>query len=207
MAAALNILAEEGYVGFSVTRVAARAGVSNGALEHYFRTRNELFAAATRYTMERAIKHARLLAGTAARSPNPIAKFLSDSEHFFFTPVFSAMMEVVIATRSDRALAKLINPIVQDARNVLNGIWTDTLHAAGYPQGAAQRFVELTHYLMRGMFVVSNWLPYTIDRSAVMRQWLALAPAALGAAPRAKRIPRRVPGRRKPPSARRTASR
>ena len=53
------------------------------------------------------------------------------------------MIEIMIAARSDRALARTVHPIVQDARNVLNGIWIDTLDAAGYPRKGAQRFIEL----------------------------------------------------------------
>ena len=94
-----------------------------------------------------------------------MAKFLADSEHFFFQPVFRAMIEIMIAARSDRALARIVNPIVLDARQVLNGIWIDTLGAAGYPRDNAQRFIELTHYLLRGVFLVANWLPYKIDRA------------------------------------------
>ncbi|MGP0094758.1 MAG: TetR family transcriptional regulator [Xanthobacteraceae bacterium] len=36
MSAALRILSDDGYAGFSASRVAARAGVSRGAQEHYF---------------------------------------------------------------------------------------------------------------------------------------------------------------------------
>lgn len=179
LSAALRILSGDGYAGFSASRVAARAGVSRGALEHYFPTKNELIAAATRHTMQLAIAHARSLARTATASPDPIAKFLSDSEHFFFRPVFRAMIEIMIAARSDRSLARIINPIVQDARRVLNGIWTDTLDAAGYPRENAQRFIELTHYLMRGLFLVGNWLPYQIDRAEVVDTWRQIAPRIL----------------------------
>jgi len=36
LSAAVGLLAEHGYAGFSASRVAARAGVSRGAQEHYF---------------------------------------------------------------------------------------------------------------------------------------------------------------------------
>ena len=62
------------------------AGVSRGAQEHYFPKKNDLIAAATRYAMREAVEHARSLARSATRSQDPIAKFLKDSEHFFFTP-------------------------------------------------------------------------------------------------------------------------
>jgi AcrR family transcriptional regulator len=198
LSAALRILSEEGYAGFSASRVAARAGVSRGAQEHYFPKKNDLIAAATRHTMQLAIEHARSLAQRASASSDPIEKFLSDSEHFFFRPVFRAMIEVMIAARADRSLARAINPIVQDARHVLNGIWTDTLDAAGYPREDAQRFVELTHYLMRGLFVVTTWLPYQVDRGQVMDVWQQLAPKILEFVPTRRPRARQAPSRSRP---------
>ena len=47
LSAAIDLLAEHGYAGFSASRVAARAGVSRGAQEHYFPKKNDLIAAAT----------------------------------------------------------------------------------------------------------------------------------------------------------------
>jgi AcrR family transcriptional regulator len=199
LSAALRILSQEGYAAFSASRVAVRAGVSRGALEHYFPKKNDLIAAATRHTMRLAVDHARSLARTATTSSDPIAKFLSDSEHFFFRPVFRAMIEIMIAARSDRSLARIVNPIVQDARRVLNGIWTDTLDAAGYPRENAQRFIELTHYLMRGLFLVTNWLPYQIDRAVVVDIWQRLAPKVLEFdRPNRRRSARRAPSRTSP---------
>jgi AcrR family transcriptional regulator len=202
LSASIQILTEDGYAGFSASRVAARAGVSRGAQEHYFPTKNDLIAAATRHAMREAVEHAQLLARTATRSSDPIAKFLMDSEHFFFKPSYGAMIEIMIAARSDRALARIVNPIVQDARHVLNGIWTDTLDAAGFPRENAQQFIELSHYLLRGLFLVSNWLPYKIDRATVIEAWRRLAPTVLqlgrpdlrrGRRPPARPRPRRAP--------------
>jgi AcrR family transcriptional regulator len=179
LSAAIRILSEDGYAEFSASRVAARAGVSRGALEHYFPKRNDLIAAVTKHTMREAIEHARSLARASTGSSDPIGRFLKDSEHFFFKPIYRAMIEIMIAARSDRELARVIHPIAKDARHVLNGIWADTLDAAGYPRENAQRFIELTHYLVRGLFLVTNWLPYRIDRAGVLQMWQQLAPKIL----------------------------
>src|SRR5258705_2551025 len=130
LSASIDLLAENGYAGFSASRVARRAGVSRGAQEHYFPKKNDLIAAATQHAMREAVEHARSLARPATGAADPVAKFLTDSEHFFFRPVYRAMIEIMIAARSDRALARILNPVVLDARQTLNGIWIDTLGAA-----------------------------------------------------------------------------
>ena len=81
--AALDILAEEGYARFTTTAVAARAGVSRGAQENYFRTKTDLIAAATRYAMDSATAHAAKSARVARRAADPLQLFLDDSRVFF----------------------------------------------------------------------------------------------------------------------------
>ncbi len=105
LSASIQVLIEDGYARFSASRVAARAGISRGAQEHYFPKKKDLIAAATRHAMREAVAHAQFLARTAIPSDDPIEKFLMDSEHFFFRPTFRAMTEIMIAARSDRALA------------------------------------------------------------------------------------------------------
>ena len=89
------------------------------------------------------------------------------------------MIEIILAARSDTTLSRVCFPIVEDARLVLNNIWIDTLRSAGYPRRNAQRFVELTHYLLRGIVLVSAWLPYEVDRRSLVDAWRRLAPATL----------------------------
>ena len=177
LAAAFDVLIDDGYANFSSGRVAARAGVSRGAIERYFPTKNDLLIAVTDHAMERAVAHAERLA--ARKGKRTIEQFLLDSEHFFFSPVYRAMMELAIAAASDAALARPYRPIVVRARRRLNQIWLDCLGAAGFPRHSAEDFILLTHYLLRGVFLVSNWLPYNPNRRAVLKTWLALAPAIL----------------------------
>ena len=73
LSASISLLAKHGYAGFSASRVAAEAGVSRGALEHYFPKKNDLIAAATGYAMREAVE--RLVGqingefGTAGHTP------------------------------------------------------------------------------------------------------------------------------------------
>ncbi len=179
LAAALDVLVADGYANFRAARVAARAGVSRGALERYFPTKNDLLVAVTQHAMDAAVAHAEQLAGRGG--VRTVERFLLDSEHFFFSPVFRAMLELAIAAASDPALARRHSPIVIRARRRLNRIWLDSLAAAGFPRASAARFILLTHYLLRGVFVVSTWLPYQTNRRAVTKMWSELAPAVLEA--------------------------
>src|ERR1700730_8526559 len=75
LSASIGLLAEKGYAGFSASRVAARAGVSRGAQEHYFPRKNDLIAAATQQAMREAVAHARSLAHSATHQLIPWRNF------------------------------------------------------------------------------------------------------------------------------------
>ncbi len=129
LSAALDVLIADGYANFSASRVAARAGVSRGALERYFPTKNALLVAATQHAMDAAVAHAeRLASGGGQRT---VEQFLIDSEHFFFGPLYRAMLELAIAAASDTALAKPHRPIVARARKSLNRIWLEKSQRGG----------------------------------------------------------------------------
>lgn len=72
--AAVSCLAERGWSGSTVAVVAERAGVSRGAAQHHFRTREDLFTAAVEHVAEKrqnAVKAVAHNLPPAAPSPAP----------------------------------------------------------------------------------------------------------------------------------------
>ncbi|MFD8817668.1 TetR/AcrR family transcriptional regulator, partial [Streptomyces sp. NPDC059627] len=69
--AAVACLAEHGWTGSTVAVVAERAGVSRGAAQHHFPTREDLFTAAVEYVAEERSTALRALfpQGAAAGGP------------------------------------------------------------------------------------------------------------------------------------------
>jgi AcrR family transcriptional regulator len=78
LAAAVACLAEHGWAGSTVSVVAERAGVSRGAAQHHFPTREDLFTAAVEYVAEERSQALRALPGqdraavVAARNRGPV---------------------------------------------------------------------------------------------------------------------------------------
>lgn len=169
--AAMTILIEDGYEKFTTTRVAKAAGVSRGAQENYFRTKNDLIVAATRYTLSRAAEEARALASRNARSADPIAAFLANSKSFCFSPTYLALMEMVTVARRNPELAKVNTPVVREFRNVLDTIWIDALCEVGYERRSVESFVKATHYLLRGMAFASAWQSRKSEYPAILEDW------------------------------------
>ena len=173
--AALDILAEEGYARFTTTGVAARAGVSRGAQENYFRTKTDLIAAATRYAMDSATAHAAKSARVARSAADPLQLFLDDSRVFFLSRSYRAMVELALAGRSEPALARIHRAAFVKFRKDLDRVWIHTLVDAGLPRPLVEEFVELSVYLLRGMALTELILPQRLSPTAMMRKWHALA--------------------------------
>jgi len=173
--AALDILAEEGYARLTTTAVAARAGVSRGAQENYFRTKTDLIAAATRYAMDSATAHAAKSAQAARSAPDPLQLFLDDSRAFFLSRSYRAMVELALAGRSEPTLARIHRAAFVKFRKDLDRVWIRTLVDAGLPRPLVEEFVELSVYLLRGIALTELILPQRMAPAAVMRKWRALA--------------------------------
>jgi AcrR family transcriptional regulator len=173
--AALAILAEQGYGRFTTTAVAARAGVSRGAQENYFRTKTDLIAAATSYAMDSATAHASKSAQAARTASDPLQLFLDDSRVFFLSRSYRAMIELALAGRNEPALSRIHRAAFLKFRKDLDRVWTRTLCERGLPRPLVEEFVELSVYLLRGLALTELILPQRMSPAAVMRKWHALA--------------------------------
>jgi AcrR family transcriptional regulator len=182
--AVLDILAEDGYARLTTTSVAARAGVSRGAQENYFRTKTDLIAAATSYAMDAASRQAVKSAGEARASTDPLEAFLADGRAFFLSRTYRAMVELALAGRSDRALSRIHRNAFVTFRRDLDKVWIGTLCDAGFPRAVVEEFVELTVYLLRGMALTEIILPQRLAPGPLMRKWHALAARTLAASGR-----------------------
>jgi AcrR family transcriptional regulator len=169
--AAMTVLIEDGYQNFTASRVAKVAGVSRGAQENYFRTKNELIVAATRYTLARAADEARALAARDAGAVDPIETFLENSKSFYFSPTYLALMEIITVARRNPSLAKVNTPVVRDFRLAVEAIWIDALCAVGYRRRNVQSVVKIAHYVLRGMALASVWQPRKAEFPELLEAW------------------------------------
>jgi AcrR family transcriptional regulator len=169
--ATLEVLIRDGYEGFTTSRVAQTAGVSRGAQENYYRTKDELILAATQHALSQANEHAQALASGATHSKDPVTKFLADSESFFFGRNYLALLEIIVVARHRPVLSQTNTPVVRKFRNLLNAIWIDALCEAGYERAGVETFIKMTHYLLRGMALTSLWQPQKSEYRALLTEW------------------------------------
>jgi AcrR family transcriptional regulator len=103
--AAIDCLAEKGYAGTTIRRIAERAGVTRGAVEHHFASKAELLGATTRHIRTKAAEQ--LLAEEWAIVPSieQRSEQLLDRMWDLYTgPLFEAALELLVAARTDGEL-------------------------------------------------------------------------------------------------------
>ncbi|MEU9286356.1 TetR/AcrR family transcriptional regulator [Streptomyces sp. NPDC048275] len=101
LAAAVACLAEHGWAGSTVSVVAERAGVSRGAAQHHFPTREDLFTAAVEYVAEERSTALRALFPEGAADRRAVVAALVD---LYTGPLFRAALHLWVAASNEDQL-------------------------------------------------------------------------------------------------------
>jgi AcrR family transcriptional regulator len=181
LTAAIDILADRGYAHFTTTAVATKAGVSRGAQENYFPTKTDLIAAATAHAMDEAIRQAMLAAERGSKAKDPLPAFIEHNSAFFGSRTYLAMIELALAGRDSKPLLRIHRDAFARFRKQHDKVWIDALCAAGFARDRAEKFVELTIYLLRGMSLTTLILPQPVPTKNLLARWQAMAAELLDA--------------------------
>lgn len=191
MRAAIALLVERGYAGFSTIAVASRAGVSRGARENYYKTKYDLIEAAWQAALTRAETKAKLLADNILVSVDPIEDFLTSSASFFLGEDYLAMLELAMAARTDARVERMFHTLFRENRKRHDRVWIDAFARAGYAKADVARFIAVANCMFRGAALMAAFgLPKARYR-AVVGELRGIAEMYLGAAASGKR--RRTP--------------
>jgi AcrR family transcriptional regulator len=129
--ATIDCLAESGYSGFSTNDVVRRAGVSRGALAHHYPTKAELVAAAAdRLVALRAEEFRQRFAAIPIRE-RTVASALDVLWTFFDDPSFHALLELVVAARTDAEMRPVLATGMQRAAHVTREVFAEAFPVLG----------------------------------------------------------------------------
>lgn len=114
--ATLACLVDLGYYGTTMERIAQRAQVSRGAVMHHFRDRADLIEKAAMYLADKRLREFEKLSNTVvdrlpegeAPTPRLNRQGIELTRRFHSSPSFVAMHELLLAARTDKALAKVM---------------------------------------------------------------------------------------------------
>lgn len=182
--AALEVLVEKGYAGFSTVAVCERAQAPRGTLLHHFPNRDALVVASLGHVFDRRIdafqdawrEHVRRAqeAGRSKRNPRELVDFLWNEMK---GPANVAWLELVVASRTNPDLRRQLVDVVRsfDVRV------RESFAAIAPPRPGTEAVQEL---LVRIVFATLNGL--SLDR--VYRDDLDTEPVLAGLAAVAERL-------------------
>ncbi|WP_255306078.1 TetR/AcrR family transcriptional regulator [Streptomyces sp. Wb2n-11] len=177
--AAVSCLAERGWAGSTVTVVAERAGVSRGAAQHHFPTREDLFTAAVEYVAEERSTALRALFPQGAANRAAVVGALVD---LYTGPLFRAALHLWVAASNEDQLGPRVTELESRVGRETHRIAVELLGADETVPGVRETVQGLLD-MARGLGLANLLTDDATRRRRVVTQWAALLDSALDGAP------------------------
>ena len=167
--AAVSCLSEHGWTGTTIAVVAARAGVSRGAAQHHFPTRESLFTAAVDHVTEVRLGELRREAARlpAASRTEAVVDMLV---RLYTGPLFRAALQVWVAATADAALRDQLAPLEARVGREAHRAAVELLGVDESRPGVRET-VQATLDLARGLALANLLSDDSARRRRVVGQW------------------------------------
>ncbi|HTZ42436.1 MAG TPA: TetR/AcrR family transcriptional regulator [Jatrophihabitans sp.] len=177
--AAVASLAQVGWTATSVALVAGRAGVSRGAAQHYFPTRESLFEAVIDHITEQRLTELSAAADRLPVGPGRTEAVLELIVGIYTGPLFRAALQVWTAATSEEALRARLIPLEAELGRRSHAIAVRLLEVDESVPGVRET-VQATLDLARGLGLADVLRDDSRRRRRVLAQWARLVDAAHG---------------------------
>ncbi|MFD5038398.1 TetR/AcrR family transcriptional regulator [Streptomyces sp. NPDC002455] len=170
--AAVACLAEHGWAGSTVSVVAERAGVSRGAAQHHFPTREDLFTGAVEYVAE---ERSAALRALPVQGRTAVLAALVD---LYTGPLFRAALQLWVAASNEAQLRPRVTELEARVGRETHRIAVELLGADESRPGVRETVQGLLD-MARGLGLANLLTDDTARRERVVTQWAALLDGAL----------------------------
>ncbi|WP_216917049.1 TetR/AcrR family transcriptional regulator [Nocardia noduli] len=182
--ATIDCLAETGWAAATVAVVAERAGVSRGAAQHHFPTREELITAALEYMFDSRNEQARDEAATLSELVDGVARteaVVAGLVESYTSSLFKAALQVWTHAAADPVLRERIVPLEAkfgraSHRRAVEALGVDDTDPV------AHHLVQATLDLARGLGLADVLTDDSARRKQIVQQWSVTLHTALNAA-------------------------
>ncbi|MYS87623.1 TetR family transcriptional regulator [Embleya scabrispora] len=167
---AVEVLAEVGWLGGTVTVVAERAGVSRGAVQHHFPTREDLFTAAIDHMTGDLFARIRLDGARIPPGPEHTEAVVDALVSMFRGTLYRAALNLWVAAAQDDTLRAKVLPLDRRLCAAMYDVAVDLL-GADVSRPGVPAAVEGVLSLARGLGIRELLTDDQARRRAIIRQW------------------------------------
>lgn len=174
----IECLATRGWGATTVSEVAEHAGVSRGAAQHHYPTREDLITGALDHMFDSRMAAVRELARELPDGPGRTEAVLAELVTYFTGPLFKAALQVWTAAAADEVLRARVVPLEAKFGRVAHRATIEML-GADDSDPVIHRLVQATLDLARGLGLADVLTDDAARRGQITRQWAATLDAAL----------------------------
>ncbi|MET9291151.1 TetR/AcrR family transcriptional regulator [Streptomyces sp. NPDC003077] len=177
---AISCLAERGWNGSTVSVVAERAGVSRGAAQHHFRTREDLFTAAVEHVAEKRQAALKAVAanlppvGSLARTRTVVREIVA----LYTGPLFRAALHLWVAATDEDQLRDRVTALESRVGREAHRTAISLLEADESLPGIRETVQGLLD-MARGLGLANLLTDDRARRERVVEQWSRIIDEAL----------------------------
>jgi AcrR family transcriptional regulator len=169
--AAVSCLAERGWSGSTVAVVCERAGVTRGAAQHHFPTREDLFTAAIEQVAEEWLDAVREGARALPRAGASRTRAVVDMLVGVYTgPLFRAALHLWVAAADEEQLRPRVNALEARIGREAHRLAVEFLDADESVEGVRES-VQATLDMARGLGLANLLSDDSARRAGIVRQW------------------------------------
>lgn len=159
--------------------VAERAGVTRGALQHHFPTREDLFTAAIEHVADERIAFARAhLGDLPAPGPARTEAVVTMIVHMYTDQYFRAALHLWVAAATEEPLRERVVALEDRVGREAHRVAVASLGVDEHAQGVREA-VQATFDMARGLGLANLLADDSARRAGVVVRWAAVLDAAL----------------------------
>lgn len=174
----IDCLAAQGWAATTVAVAAQHAGVSRGAAQHHFPTREDLITAALEHMFDSRVDELRAATTELPVGPERTEAVVRQVVEYFTRPLFKAALQVWTAAAADEALKERIVPLEAKFGRAVHRL---TVELLGVDDGdpVAHRLVQATLDMARGLGLADVLTDDSARRDRIVTQWASTLDEAL----------------------------
>lgn len=173
--AAVSQLAREGFHGASIVKVARRGGLTQGALQHHFPTKDALIVALTDYLLARSVRWIARARAELTIAPDAFAEIVRRSwREQFKSEDFAALLEILVASRTDESMRARITPALHRWRGAVDAELAALLPVTARSAVELDAILSISRAMMTGLLIHDDLIKDDAHIEMVIDHWIRL---------------------------------